>query len=875
MKKNKILLILSILLIMITITGCGTASSECSNGHTWDEGVIQKEATCEDTGTILYTCTVCEKTKTESIKALGHVASTTWTVSTNTHYHICTRCGATLDEESHTYDETTKTCICGKVEEEDTGYTVTFSIDDNVQIIIYETQDTSGEGTIYNKEETFFARLSTGEVSSSGDAQVNFKVVVPDGYVIDTISVTPSTYKNIKNVNTLFYRVTKVTGNIEITVTIKEQETIEETYFITEISETSATLTHNNEVLTFSFPLGTTYQVNQETGALTLSYNEVATEELTFGFSGNLLGSLIFNINEENDIVIELSNVSIVSETDTPIYILSAGNCDISAKKGTVNEITDNRETIEDMKGAIYATCDLKLKGTGTLNVYSKNNNGIQTKDDLEVQKLTLSVNVCDNALKGNDSVTITSGNLTLIARVGDGIKTSNTDLSSKGKQRGTITIEDGTIDIYAACDGIDASFDVIINGGTINIYTDKYSEYSEEVIKVSESIYYIRSNTTSYKYSIYYYNTESDGVWVDAETSYTTKSNGRENFYYYKVSKLTEYSYLKVYVYNASQETSQNTNYYKVSSKMTLNNNYDTIAFGTTGRPRSTTQSFSWTTYSTTTSGGGMGPNDQGNTDKGDYSTKGIKADNEITINNGTITIKSYDDAIHTNNDNTLESGVTPTGNITIIDGTITLYSNDDAIHADGTAFINGGTITITNSYEGIEGEIVEINGGNISVISSDDGINGTNTTGTSIKVTGGILYVYAGGDGVDSNSQDSYGGILFSGGKAVIISYGRSDSSIDTERGYTYTGGTIIGIGLSGGMSSESTNCKNFSSVGTSKTISLTKDNYLNVGDVVTIKIPFSTNSLIVVLGSTSSSISTTTSSTSLLDSNGVCWK
>lgn len=307
----------------------------------------------------------------------------------------------------------------------------------------------------------------------------------------------------------------------------------------------------------------------------------------------------------------------------------------------------------------------------------------------------------------------------------------------------------------------------------------------------------------------------------------------------------------------------------------MTLNNNYDTIAFGTTGRPGSTTQSFSWTTYSTTPSGGGMGPNDQGNTDKGDYSTKGIKADNEITINNGTITIKSYDDAIHTNNDNTLESGVTPTGNITIVDGTITLYSNDDAIHADGTAFINGGTITITNSYEGIEGEIVEINGGNISVISSDDGINGTNTTGTSIKVTGGILYVYAGGDGVDSNSQDSYGGILFSEGKAVIISYGRSDSSIDTERGYTYTGGTIIGIGLSGGMSSESTNCKNFSSVGTSKTISLTKDNYLNVGDVVTIKIPFSTNSLIVVLGSTSSSISTTTSSTSLLDSNGVCWK
>ena len=103
----------------------------------------------------------------------------------------------------------------------------------------------------------------------------------------------------------------------------------------------------------------------------------------------------------------------------------------------------------------------------------------------------------------------------------------------------------------------------------------------------------------------------------------------------------------------------------------MTQNSAYDTFAL---------TQSYNrlwyqWTNYTTTIQeggfggpgghgGGGMGGTGApghpggmggGNTDKGEYSTKGIKAANEIVINNGTVNIKSYDDAIHANNDTTL----------------------------------------------------------------------------------------------------------------------------------------------------------------------------------------------------------------------------
>lgn len=44
-----------------------------------------------------------------------------------------------------------------------------------------------------------------------------------------------------------------------------------------------------------------------------------------------------------------------------------------------------------------------------------------------------------------------------------------------------------------------------------------------------------------------------------------------------------------------------------------------------------------------------------------------------------------------------------------------------------------------------------------------------------------------------VDSNSTTSNQGIMFSGGKSVIISYGNGDSSIDTERGYAYQGARL----------------------------------------------------------------------------------
>ncbi len=590
-----------------------------------------------------------------------------------------------------------------------------------------------------------------------------------------------------------------------------------------------------------------------------LTFTSVS-EDSIYSVSGKLNGNIVIDTGDSFKFELELTGLSIVSTEKNPISVVSGDKVTLTAKKDTENYIYDKREAVDESdesasKGAVYSEADLQVGGKGALTVVSDNNNGIHTKDDLEVKNLTLTVTCKDNALKGNDSVEITSGNITLISQSGDGIKTANSDISEKGNQRGTVSISGGNITIYAACDGIDASYDAVIDGEstTLNIYTDKYSNYSEEVTETSEDVYYIRFTSNAYSYSVKYYNSESDFEWVNAE--YHSKvSGGWSSYYYYSFPKKTGYDKMQFFIYSAGSEQGQDTDYLVASDLLTPNTTYDTFALTSRG----SSLSYSWTNYTTSVQQGGMGwgapgggMND-GNSDKGDHSTKGIKAANEIIINSGTVNIKSYDDALHADNGVTLENGASALGNVTVNGGNITLYSNDDGIHAEGAVYIKGGDVSVVNSYEGVEGSNIAISGGNVSVIAKDDGMNSTATSGTGITLGGGYVYIYCTGDGMDSNSRTSYAGISFEGGDAVIISNSGMNSAIDTEQGYKYTAGSIVAIMPSGGMSSEAKHCQNFATIGTSKNMNLSSGSTLIVsGDMdKTITMPCSINGLVIVL-------------------------
>ncbi len=713
-----------------------------------------------------------------------------------------------------------------------------------------------------------------GSASSNGTVNVNYGddftiTFTPDsGYEIDTLIVDGQTVNIIDT-----YLIENITLTHTISVTFCEMGSKEQLPF------------------TLTYQSGTTNAYTFEDNVLTFT---TITEKTVYSISGEFEGSIVIDVGDDYKFDLELTGFTLTSSSINPITVLSGDEVSLTAKKDTINYVYDKRSAIDSTdttlySAAIYSLVDLEVCGKGSLTVESDNNNGIHTKDDLQVKNLTLSVTCVDNALKGNDSVEIVSATTTLISKGGDCIKSTNSSINANTlKQKGTISITGGTHNLYAACDGIDAAYNVVVDDATtvLNVYTDKYSPYSGDVTEgtTQAGTYYLRYSNTNYKYSVKYYNSDSDYMWVNVSTSYITGSGNRpgSTYYYYSFAKNTNYSKLRVYMYSSAQTQGQDTSYYACSDYQTINSSYDTVSVSYSAG----SLTVSWTNYSSS-SGGQMGGGgmQEGNSDKGTYSTKGIKAENEIIINEGIIYVKSYDDAIHASNynsnttDGTLENGVAPTGNITINGGTITLYSNDDGVHADGTLTVVAGTISVTNSYEGIEGTFIDIQGGSVSVISSDDGFNATSTTGNAITIKGGTVYVYATGDGIDSNSRESNGGIVFSGGNTVVICNSNGNSAIDTESGYAHRGGSLLAIMSTGGMTSETSNA---STSGTTKTVksslSLSNGGYLTVSvsssTVATVKMPCAMTSYIVFIGSGSATISSATSSSATLDSNGVCW-
>lgn len=474
-------------------------------------------------------------------------------------------------------------------------------------------------------------------------------------------------------------------------------------------------------------------------------------------------GQLIVDAGDEDEVTIVLNGTSITCSSGSPIYVKNASKVEIKSEENSFNEVIDNRtEATEDSSddagnAAIYATCDLKLVGKGALVVTGNYNNGIQSKDDLSIKNVIVKVTAVNNAVKGNNAVDIESGNIIAISAKGDGIKTSNSNISNKGNQKGIVTITGGNIDVYAACDGIDAAYVVDISGdGNLNIYTDTYSEYSEEVT--------------------------SSGSSSGTSTSRNSSAN--------KTASANTVSYV------AASDTIANAPGGSGGGNMG----------GMDGQNGGNAPDMNGGSGGNKAGGNRPGMpgdfNKSGNSSGQSYSTKGIKAESEINISGFTINISSTDDGIHANSDSgVLETGEDGKGTIVINGGSITISSGDDGIHADKQLDVNDGYINVVTSYEGLEAITINLNGGKIYVYATDDGINactGDGKTSPIVNVTGGYIDVTTASgdtDGIDSN-----GNYVQTGGFVLVksgSSSGNVSGSIDVDGTVTITGGTCVALG------------------------------------------------------------------------------
>ena len=240
---------------------------------------------------------------------------------------------------------------------------------------------------------------------------------------------------------------------------------------------------------------------------------------------------------------------------------------------------------------------------------------------------------------------------------------------------------------------------------------------------------------------------------------------------------------------------------------------------------------------------------------DKETESAKGFKVKNNVTgceiyMYNGSFSLNTADDAIH--------SG----GNLTIRRGKYVIYAGDDGLHATfkvilglKDAPVEDLDLQVLASYEGIEGMSITIHSGRIVSTAKDDGINACggdsprpgppprgswgrtnknlrdrederrpwdmNNRGFRprrgeegsfnppppppgprgndsyyISIHGGDISVFCDGDGIDSN-----GNIFIHAGDIKVFSQGNRDNEpIDHDGNFTLFIGEVLGVGSKG---------------------------------------------------------------------------
>lgn len=451
-------------------------------------------------------------------------------------------------------------------------------------------------------------------------------------------------------------------------------------------------------------------------------------------------GQLIVDAGDEDEVTIVLNGTSITCSSGSPIYVKNASEVKIKSEENSFNEVIDKRaEATEDSSddagnAAIYATCDLKLVGKGALVVTGNYNNGIQSKDDLSIKNVIVKVTAVNNAVKGNDAVDIESGNIIAISAKGDGIKTSNSSISNKGKQKGIVTITGGNIDIYAACDGIDAAYGVDISGdGNLNIYTDTYSEYSEEVTSSGSS-----SGTSTSR---------------DSSANKTASAN------------TVSYVAASDTIANAPGGFGGNKaggDRPGMPGDFNESGNSSGQSYSTKGIKAESEINISGFTINVCSTDDGI----HANSDSGVLET-GEDGKGTIVINGGTITISSGDDGMHADKQ------------LDVNDGYINIVTSYEGLEAM-TINLNGGKIYVYTTDDGI------------------NACTGDGKTSPIINVTGGYIDVTTASgdtDGIDSNGNyvQTGGMVLVKGGS----SSGNVSGSIDVDGTVTITGGTCVALG------------------------------------------------------------------------------
>ena len=210
---------------------------------------------------------------------------------------------------------------------------------------------------------------------------------------------------------------------------------------------------------------------------------------------------------------------------------------------------------------------------------------------------------------------------------------------------------------------------------------------------------------------------------------------------------------------------------------------------------------------------------------------SKGLVAEKFIYVDGGTLDVTSDNDALHTH------------WQIYMNGGNVTVNAKDDGVHADSALYLKGSTVNVVTAKEGLEAYRIFAEDGVTSVFATDDGWNAAGgpkdpnsqmamfgESSGHIVISGGHHYISSKGnmvDGLDANgtakmtggvmiieftgqtydSQGGFGGGFGGGmggwgpggqqGGNNCGAYNFPGGLIDTDDGFTITGGVLLAFG------------------------------------------------------------------------------
>lgn len=399
---------------------------------------------------------------------------------------------------------------------------------------------------------------------------------------------------------------------------------------------------------------------------LSTNTDAVWEDEITYQLSGSSSNGS-FDLGGSYKSTVSLAGVTLTNPSGAAINITNSKRIQLSAKKNTVNTLTDGASGSQ--KACLYSKGQLQLQGNGTLNVVGKTKHGIKSASYISIKNMTLNItSTVGDGISCEEYMEIKSGTITLSGIGDDGIQcdlggTTSTGITTghEDEDSGNIYISGGTVNVSvtaAATKGIKCDGDLYITGGAITATTSgggAWDSTDKKVkscaglsadgnIAISGGTMVLKSTGVGGK------GISGDGTFVVSDSATITITTSGQAVVASSSGTLSTVS--------SSQTLDRYTTNYKASPKgikidgaITINGGVITI----------------------TTSGAGG---------------EGMESKSTLTVNDGQITVNAYDDGINCSSHMYINGGYI-----------FAKGSNNDAMDANGNMYVKGGLIYAVGS--------------------------------------------------------------------------------------------------------------------------------------------------------------------------------